>query len=131
MNILNVLKYIVAKPKTPSINYNHKARYTFEERVNDSNYVCERMRKIPLILEKDESSNLPEIEINGFILPVNITMGEFMVYLRKKCFDLKKENMFIYISKHNYVPELDDKIQQLYNKYKDNDGFIYCKYTQK
>ena len=131
MNMLNILKYIVSKPSTPSIIYSHKARYTFEERSNDSCHIYDILKKIPLILEKEESSNLPEIEINNYVLPKNITVGEFMVYLRKKCFNLNKENMFIFISKSNYVPKLEEKMSDLYEKFKDNDGFIYCKYTTK
>jgi len=131
MNILNVLKFAISKPNIPSVIYNHKARYSFEQRSNDSCYIYNDLNKIPLILEKDELSKLPEIDITNYILPKNTTVSELMVFLRKKCFGLNKENMYIFVSNVNYVPELNEKIGDLYEKFKDNDGFIYCKYTHK
>lgn len=132
MNILNILKFAVSKPKIPSIIYSHKARYTFEERSKDADYIYNVLKKIPLILEKDELSKLPEIEVSNYILPECTTISEFMVFLRKTCFKLNyREHMFIFVSNCNYVPELNEQIGNLYEKYKDNDGFIYCKYSSK
>ena len=129
MNILNVLKFALFKPKIPSVIYNCKARYTFEERSNDAHYVYFTLNKIPVVLEKDETSNLPEIDISNYMLPSSITISEFMVYLRKKSFKLGSEGMYLFMSNSNYVPSLDEKLFDLYDKFKDNDGFLYCKYT--
>jgi hypothetical protein len=132
MRSFNILKFIISKPRIPSITYNHKARYTLEQRLIDSNHIYHKLQKIPLILEKDDLSELPEFEIKNFIVPEYIKICEFIVFLRKNYMHLSHNiTLFLFVSKYNYVPDLNESIGNLYKKYKDNDNFLYCKYSSK
>ena len=83
--------------------------------------------KIPLFIyrsKKDKS--LQDINCNKFLVPDNITLGQFMVIIRKR---LKLEsNIALFILINNTIPCSSDSILQIYENHKNKDGMLVLEY---
>ena len=85
--------------------------------------------KIPVILEKDETSKLPDIKKVRFILEENYTIAEFILLIRKALKLNEGEALYLLAKgKHNLTGE--KTIGEVYKLYKDKgDGFLYIIYS--
>ena len=83
--------------------------------------------KIPLFIyrsKKDKS--LQDINCNKFLVPDNITLGQFMVIIRKR---LKLEsNIALFILINNTIHCSSDSILQIYENHKNKDGMLVLEY---
>lgn len=129
MKLYKYLKYMINPPIVPSIKYTYKSKHTYEDRKYDANYIINELQKIPIILEKDDQSKLPDLELNKLIIPQNIKMFELIVYIRKRYLKINHDvDLYVYVGNDNYVPNNNENVIDIYNKYKDHDNFLYCKY---
>ncbi len=70
--------------KTKEINNDFTKKYSFEERKNeiDRMYV-KHPNKIPVYINKAANSNINDIKKHKYLVPQELTIGEFMVIIRK------------------------------------------------
>jgi GABA(A) receptor-associated protein len=71
-----------------------KKNYTFNERLNEANRVRDKyLDKIPIICERGSTSNnCPEIDKNKYLVPGELTVGQFIYVIRKRITPTKKKN---------------------------------------
>jgi GABA(A) receptor-associated protein len=83
--------------------------------------------KIPLFIYRSKRDKyLQDINCNKFLVPDNITIGQFMVIIRKR---LKLEsNIALFIFINNTIPCSSDSILQIYENYKNKDGMLVLEY---
>ena len=85
--------------------------------------------KIPIFVLKSKTDKiLPEINVNKFVVPAEITIGELMNVVRKKI-SLKPETSMFFFVNENVMPCVSDRIGELYEKYKNEDDLLliyYC-----
>jgi GABA(A) receptor-associated protein len=84
--------------------------------------------KIALICEKDPKSKLYGIEKTKYLIPGDLAVGQFSSMLRKKL-DLSKEEAFFLLINGKHSVTGDTLMSELYDKYKDEDGFLYVSYS--
>ena len=83
--------------------------------------------RIPIILERANDS-LTEINKTKYLVPNELTLGQFIYVIRNRL-KLKPE-IGIFLSFNNSVMvNCSSIILDCYNKYKDEDGFLYVKYS--
>ena len=83
--------------------------------------------KIPLFVyrsKKDKS--LGDINNNKFLVPENITVGQFMAIIRKRLKIGEEISLFIFIN--NTIPCSSDTISSIYENHKNEDGMLVLEY---
>ena len=106
-----------------------KQTHTMDERKR----VSEQLRRqypsmIPVIVEKDPKSDVPEIERKKFLVAESMTVGTFLIELRRQMTSLRPEQA-IYLFVNNTSPYGGAKMAQLAQEHLDADGFLYITYS--
>ena len=97
--------------------------------------------KLALIVERaptnaaqassSEASNprLKTIANPKFMMPKAFTVGEVLAVLRTRL-DLTREEGLVLFAKEKYMLRPNTKLEDVYNRYKDEDGFLYLVYAE-
>jgi GABA(A) receptor-associated protein len=83
--------------------------------------------RIPVIVEKAKASDVPEIDKYKFLIPKDLTMGEFLYVIRKRIKLAPEKAIFLFCN--NNIPNVSDTISRLYDEHKNVDGFLYITYA--
>lgn len=99
--------------------------FTLQQRLNESNKVMSKYPdKIPVIIEKVSSSkSSTELGKNKFLVSRDTTCGKFIYTLRKKLSMKPEEGLYIYIN--GEIPPSNQLMGDIYEKFKQTDGFLY------
>ncbi|KAF4655698.1 Gamma-aminobutyric acid receptor-associated protein-like 2 [Perkinsus olseni] len=125
----------------------YRNKHSLEKRRNESRKILQKYpERIPVIAEKHERSELPDIEKQKFLVPGNMLCGEFKYIVHKSIFrpdtdsqpdesgedtamkHSSNETIYIFVGK-NVVPKTGETMNELYEKFKDEDGFLYVTYS--
>lgn len=105
----------------------HKQKVHFEKRKNDSEKILAKYpNRIPVIVERF-GDEVPEIDRSKYLVPEDLTMANFMYVIRKRL-KLKPEKA-IYLFVNDKIMSGIDYISTVYEKYHDEDGFLYIMYS--
>lgn len=111
------------------INTPFKERFTFEERCQESHRVLMKYNdRVPLICEKLKSSNMEKIDKEKYLVPNDLTAGQFIYVIRKRLRLPAEKAIFIFMG--GTMPVISSSLADLYDKYKDRDGFLYVTYSE-
>ena len=108
-----------------------KKTYPFLQRCEEVARILKKYPdKIPIICEPNINSirfsNTPIIDKNKFLVPNDFTIGQFICVIRYQ-FHIKPEmGLFIFIN--NYIPSGTEYLYTIYNRLRDQDGFLYITY---
>jgi len=84
--------------------------------------------KIPIIVNKyDNKDDLPEINKTKFLVEKNMKFTNF-VYIIRKRIKLNSEKA-IFITINDRLCPSNSTLEEIYNDMKDDDGFLYMKYS--
>ena len=83
--------------------------------------------RVPVIVERSPKSTLPEIDKKKFLVPNNVTVGQFVGIIRERIKMDPAQAMFVFID--NELPSLSTPLVQVYDKYKSDDEALYMTYT--
>lgn len=110
--------------------YTFKKKFSFEQRKAESKKILDKYPdKVPIIVEKLKGSTLDDIDKHKFLVPTDMTVGQFIYILRKRINLSPNEALYIFINKT--LPATSQMVCSIYNDYKkkDNfDGFLYIHY---
>jgi GABA(A) receptor-associated protein len=116
----------------PQPSFTFKDKYDFKSRVAEARRVIEKYPdRIPVICEKNyyrSGINVPQIDKNKYLVPEDLTIGQFIYVIRKRLKLPPETAIFIFIS-GGIAPAGNSLVKQIYNKYKDCDGFLYISYS--
>ena len=102
---------------------------TLEERKAEfENVIKSNPDKIAIICEKAPKSHIADIEKSKYLVKNDITLTQFAFMIRKKL-KLGKESALFFLVNGKKSLTGDDSIQEIYNKYKSDDGFLYIAYA--
>jgi len=105
-----------------------KQENNFELRVSESQKMKEKFPdRIPVIVEKDQKSELPEISKKKYLVPNDLTVGQFLHIIRKRINLPPEKAIFIFVN--DILPPTSSLMNSLYDEYADEDGFLYVKYS--
>ena len=83
--------------------------------------------RLPVICEKVDGSVIQDLDKNKFLVPADLTVGQFVLVVRKRVLLEPEKAIFLFIG--DSVPPTSAHMSDLYNKFKDEDGFLYVKYA--
>ncbi|KAH9788411.1 Autophagy-related protein 8f [Citrus sinensis] len=131
---------------------NFKIEHEFEKRRAEAERIREKYPdRIPVIVEKAERSDIPTIDKKKYLVPADLTVGQFVYVIRKRIKLSAEKAIFIFVD--NVLPPtgiasngymLFHSLLSQYLKYfyfagaimstiydekKDEDGFLYVTYS--
>ena len=110
-------------------NNSFQKRYSLQQRQER----CRQVRlkfptRIPVIIEKQPGSNVPSIDKNQYLVPSDLTMGQFAYVIRKRLTLAPEQAIFLF--SQNNLPPTSAIMASVYEKFKDkDDGFLYMVYA--
>jgi len=105
-----------------------KKENTYEKRLYESRRIIEKYpTRIPIIVEKQNKTDIPDIGKQKYLVPDDLTMGQFVYVIRRRLKLAPEKAIFVFIK--NILPPTSAYIQQMYEEYKDDDGFLYITYS--
>ncbi len=107
----------------------YKDKIPFNYRVKESSRVRSKFPdKIPAIVEiASNTKDLPIIDKSKFLVPKNLTLGQFIFVIRRRLVLPSEKALFVFIN--NTLPTTSTLMSEIYNQYVDKDGFLYVRYT--
>jgi GABA(A) receptor-associated protein len=112
------------------MSFNFKKKYSLQERKTESIRVIENHPdRVPIICEKHEkaSSHLPQVDKHKYLVPTDLTIGQFIYVIRKRIRLTSEQAIYLFID--GLIPQSNEMIYSIYHKHKDKDGFLYISYT--
>ena len=84
--------------------------------------------RIPVICERaSKESSLPPIDKKKYLVPSDLTVGQFVYVIRKRIKLAPEKAIFIFCNKD--LPHTADLMQRVYETHKAEDGFLYVEYS--
>jgi len=85
--------------------------------------------RIPVIVDKRSSdSSIPDIDKKKFLVPADLTIGQFMYVIRKRIKLAPEQAIFLFVSGGTLPPSVAT-LQSVYDQHHDEDGFLYMTYS--
>lgn len=101
----------------------------FSKRKEESTQIINKFPdKVPVICEKDPKSKINSILKTRYLIPKNYTVSQFSFLISKKITLTNEESFYLLANGINAISG-KDTMYEIYNKYKDEDGFLYITYT--
>ena len=87
--------------------------------------------RIPIIIERSEecSNDIPVVDKKKYLVPNDITTGQFTYIIRKRIELEPEKAIFLFAGDDYTIPPSSSLISEIYNNYKDEDGFLYFTYS--
>ncbi|KAL3652968.1 Autophagy-related protein 8i [Castilleja foliolosa] len=105
-----------------------KEQFTFEERVTESqDIIAKYPDRVPVVAEKYTKSDLAEMEKKKFLVPRDMSVGQFIHILSGRLHLAPGKAVFVFVK--NTLPQTSSLIESVYDSYKDEDGFLYMCYS--
>jgi GABA(A) receptor-associated protein len=103
--------------------------FSIEDRINESIIMMKKYPdRIPIICEKGLGKDNPDIDKNKYLVPMDLTVGNFLVVIRKRIKLQPYNALFLMIN--GSIPPTTANFKELYHRYKDIDGYLYVTYTK-
>ncbi|KAM7262482.1 hypothetical protein ACFE04_000165 [Oxalis oulophora] len=83
--------------------------------------------RIPVIVEKAERSDVPDIDKKKYLVPSDLTVGQFVYVVRKRIKLSAEKAIFVFVK--NTLPPTAALMSAIYEENKDEDGFLYMTYS--
>lgn len=107
---------------------NFKEKYPFENRRKESSKIYQKYPdRVPIIVQKYYKSELPEVKKCKYLVPKDMNMSQFLFVIRKGIQLDSSQSIFITVN--NELVTASKLVFEVYDKYKDEDGFLYVMYT--
>ncbi|KAJ7244482.1 symbiosis-like protein [Mycena rebaudengoi] len=82
---------------------------------------------VPVICERAASSSLPEHSKKKYLIPSAFTIIEFTYVMRNNLKIASETALFIFVG--NGLAQSSTTLLEVYQKYKEDDGFLYLTYS--
>ena len=105
-----------------------KNKFPLKKRTDESTRIRKKYPdRVPVIVEKDESSDIDNIDKKKYLVPADLTVGQFVYVVRKRIKLEPEKAIFWFIN--NTLPPTSSLMSHVYNEHKDTDGFLYIVYS--
>lgn len=111
------------------MNSEFKDSIPFEARKAEADRIKQKYPdRIPCILEKANKSTLKKCDKKKFLVPNNLTIGQFIYIIRKRIKLAPHEAIFLFVNNKILIPT-GSVLESVYSDYKSDDSFLYFVYT--
>jgi len=98
--------------------------HPIEKRINEAKKIREKFPdRVPIIVENAPRSDLPELDKKKYLVPKDISVGQFVAILRKRITLPPEKAIFIFVN--NTLPPTSQLIGQVDERHRDKDSFLY------
>ena len=107
-----------------------KDKHTFDERTAESNRIrSRRSDRIPVIAQRAKYSNkaCPIIDKNKYLVPIDLSVGQFLWVLRTRLRLPPDAALFVFIN--GVMPAVSTLMSTIDINHRDPDGFVYIYYN--
>lgn len=107
-----------------------KSEFSFAKRSLEAKRIMSKYNdRIPIICEKAKNAgkDCPLIDKKKYLVPIDLTVAQFIYVIRKRLKLDAEKAMFVFIN--SQIPTNTHMICDLYDKNKDEDGFLYVTYA--
>ncbi|KAG6579417.1 Autophagy-related protein 8f, partial [Cucurbita argyrosperma subsp. sororia] len=105
-----------------------KQEHDLEKRKAEAARIREKYPdRIPVIVEKAERSDIPSIDKKKYLVPADLTVGQFVYVIRRRIKLSPEKAIFIFVD--NVLPPTGAIMSAIYEEKKDEDGFLYVTYS--
>ncbi len=110
-------------------NIPYKKEYSFDERLHQTKNILEKYPdRVPVICEKNfTSKHTLDIDKRKYLVPFDLTVGQFMYVIRKRLHLPAEYGLYFFIG--GFIPPSSVIISEIYEKYKEEDGYLYIIYS--
>lgn len=110
------------------VPFQYKCKHPFERRREESTRILTKYPdRVPVICEKEPSSDVPEIDKVKYLVPADLTLGQYVYVIRKRLTLPPEKAIYVFVD--NSLPPTSSSLAALYNACKDEDGFLYIRYA--
>ncbi len=104
-------------------------KYPIEDRLKESGRIREKHPdRVPVIVErKKECKSLMDMDKNKYLVPGDMTVGQFVYVIRRRVKITSEKAMFVFIN--NTLPPTSALMSRMYTDHADPDGFLYMTYA--
>jgi GABA(A) receptor-associated protein len=105
-----------------------KNQFSIDKRTQEASRIMKKYPdRVPVIVEKAKGSEISNIDKKKYLVPSDLTMGQFMYVIRKRI-NLKSEQaLFLFVN--NNFPSVSELMYTVYKENYDTDGFLYILYS--
>lgn len=108
-----------------------KQSHSLENRARECRRILEKFPgRVPVIVERGttgKTDSLPLIDKSKFLVPGDLTLGQFSYVIRKRITLSPDRSLFLFMA--NQLPTTGSLMSELYWRFRDEeDGFLYVKY---
>ena len=108
--------------------YAYKQDHPFEKRAAEAARIREKYPdRIPVICEKEPRSDIAPVDKRKYLIPIDLTVGQFVYVIRKRISIPPEKAIFIFVN--NTLPPTAALMSTVYEQHKDEDGFMYMMYS--
>lgn len=106
-----------------------KKKFTLEQRISESSRIIHKYPdRIPIICQHSPSdTKLKDIDKTKYLVPSDLTMGQFAYVIRKRMKINQEQAMFLVLDNNTLSP-VSSLMSEIYSNYKNEDGFVYIYY---
>ncbi|BFZ61072.1 ubiquitin-like protein atg8 [Saitoella coloradoensis] len=102
--------------------------HPFEKRKAEAERIRQKyVDRIPVICEKVEKSDIATIDKKKYLVPADLTVGQFVYVIRKRIKLSPEKAIFIFVDE--VLPPTAALMSAIYEEHKDEDGFLYITYS--
>ena len=107
----------------------YKENNDFDKRFKESENIKKKYpTRIPVIVERfKKCKNIEEIDKNKFLVPDDLTLGQFIFVIRKRLKLTPEKAIFIFVN-NKMVPS-HTLMKKVYENEKEEDNFLYMCYS--
>jgi GABA(A) receptor-associated protein len=105
-------------------------KYRFEERRSESSRILSKYPdRVPVICQRsrDASKICPIIDKQKYLIPTDLTLGQFIWVIRKRLSIPHETALFMFTN--GIILPVSKLIKKVYDEYKNVDGFLYMYYN--
>lgn len=84
--------------------------------------------RVPVICERAEGSDVENIDKKKYLVPSNLTVGQFVYVIRKRMKLNPEKAIFVFVN-DKILPSTGSLMSGLYGEHKEDDGFLYVTYS--
>ena len=83
--------------------------------------------RIPVICERADHSDIPEVDKKKYLVPVDLTVGQFVYVIRNRMKLPPEQALFVFIN--DVMPPTASLMSAIYEEQMSADGFLYITYS--
>lgn len=110
------------------MKFQYQLQHSFQQRKEEGEKIRKKYpTRVPVIVEKAPTARINDLDKKKYLVPTDLTVGQFYFLIRKRIQLRPEEAIFFFI--RNTVPPTSSTMGTLYNQYREDDFFLYVHYS--